>query len=140
MLGEVRAVSTVSLVCSVLVVLVATALWVRLQSFVIRLRAAQASSRWASNLRDLIALLGASAVVVGFHLCGVPWPAAVLFAGTLGVVLELLRRGPKAHVRRTMAVAVAFVLCVELWPAQLVAGANRIADVLFSREATSRPD
>ena len=140
MLGNVRAISNLEFFGSVLLVLATTALWVRLQSVVVRLRDVQSSSRWASNLRDLIGLMGAAATVLGFHLCGVPGPAAILFAGTLGVLLELLRRGPRARVGRTMVVALSFVLIVEVWPRQVVEGANRIAGALFERGTTSRPE
>lgn len=100
----------------------------------VRLRAREASSKWASNARDVVAVVGLAALWVGLRACGLPWAAAFLFAGLAGILVELVRPMPGTAVwrsARAAGVAAVVVAPAALVPGGALAAANRLGSALF---------
>ena len=131
MLGELRTMGGASHALGLVVVGIAAVAWVGVQKIVARWRDLEEHSRWASNARDLVALTGGAALAIGFVLCGLPPAAAILFAGTLGVLLEIVRRGPSRLFQRGAGV-VLLALTLAVWPAPALQAANAVSRWLFT--------
>src|ERR1700679_4305878 len=91
MLGAMHETAAVQHALGVVFVVCATAFWVAVQSFLLQLRATEHESRWASNLRDIINFASSIALAAAFRVTGLPFPAAILFAGSLGILIDILR-------------------------------------------------
>lgn len=114
------------------VVVASVLLMVRLQTYAVTLREREKASRWASNLRDLVNLGGGVLMFVAFRLAGHPSPAAVLFGGTMVVILEAARQIlPKQRVPASLVAGLSFALPSALFPVQAVDAANRLVALLF---------
>jgi hypothetical protein len=117
----------------VLSVVAALALWLRAQSLHLALRAQEHQSRWASNLRDLINVGCCLALAAGYWWAGLPFAAALLFAGTLGVVLDGLRHVSLAGWRRSVAsgLVLASGLALSVFARPALLASNRLAEWLL---------
>jgi hypothetical protein len=136
MLGELSPVLPWGRIASVTGVAVASTVWVALQPFVLKLRAAEEQSRWASNVRDLIGVLAAACLVGALTLGGLPVPAAILVSGTVGVLLEVVRHGRRANQVRAYACALPIALAAALWPHVALTAANYVVAWLLHPVAT----
>lgn len=135
MLGEVQPSGPVGRLLGLVAVVLAVALFARLQAATVALREREQASRWASNLRDVFNLIAVAALLLAFRACGAPWAAAFLFAGSVGIVLEIARLQPApAAVRERRAILVGLALAVPLgfWMPAAVELANRLAALLFA--------
>ena len=136
MLGVMQETTVIRHLAGVLLVAATVAGWVRVQSYVMDLRAREHSSRWASNLRDMINFGCALAVMAAFWCIGLPLPAAFLFAGTVGIAIDLLRHtaaGEIARQRVAMVVALGLSLGLGIFPEAALSACNALATGLFHR-------
>ena len=126
-LGELRTVGEWEHAAGIGLAAAVSLAWAAAQGVVASLRDAQRESRWASNLRDVIALGGVLLLGFSFALCGLPPAAAILFSATLGVVLELLRRGQGYWRWAAMVVAAGVSISIAVWPGAALTGADAVA-------------
>lgn len=135
MLGSIRALQAWERVFGIVLVVLAVPVSVRLQSVTLALRERELRSRWASNLRDVVNLLAASVFFGAYLLCGLPFAAALLAAGSVTVGLDLARHGgrtPAARARFCLFVGLALSLPVALFAPFFLEIANRALEVLFA--------
>jgi hypothetical protein len=132
-LGSVRETGEVARWAGALLVALALGVWLRFQSVHVRLRAQEHQSRWASNLRDFINLACALPLAGAYWWTGLPFAAALLYAGTLGVVLDILRHTSLAGWRRHLASAgvLTFGLALTLFASPVLTASNRVATWLL---------
>lgn len=133
MFGEARELDGGGRAGAMLLVVGAAFAMVRLQAAGFALRARESRSRTASNLRDVVNLLGAFALWAALVLAGHPPPAALLFAGTMTVLLDVVAHAAPAPARPIATLVVAFTasLVLALAPGVAVRAANHFAKVLF---------
>ncbi len=134
MLGSARALDVVARTLATFVVAGAVVVFVQLQSVAFRLRAREARSRWASNLRDLVNLLAAALLFASFVVAGAPPAAALVFAGTTGVLLEAVRHGgsrPAGRPRASLATGLSVAVPLALFAPEATALLNRLVEALF---------
>lgn len=131
MLGTLQAGPVWHRVLGVGVVVAMLAVWTRLQSVALRLKERELESRWASTLRDLLNLLLVVTLWTGFWLTGLPGPAAFLFAGTLGIAIDVIRHAAPDVARRNRLTLFAVLpagLVIALFPGPALDAAARLVD------------
>lgn len=105
-----------------------------LEPWAARLRAKEGRSRWASNGRDVVATLGLGAMWLALRGCGLPWAAALLYAGLAGIALELIRPvegSARLRAARALGLAGAIAGTAAAFPEGALAFANRVGSALF---------
>jgi hypothetical protein len=126
MLGVLHPMSVAARISGVLLALITGLLWVRAHALHLRLRAIDRQSRWASTLRDILNIACVGSLGGAFLLAGLPVPGALLFAGTVGVVIDFSRSalwtGPPGPAVSGGAILLATV--PALFPSQLLAWSN----------------
>jgi hypothetical protein len=133
-LGEAQALGALGRLLGLLAVAAAVVLFARLQAAGVALRRREQASRWASNLRDVLNLFAVAALLLAFRACGGPWAACFLFAGSVGVALEVARLqpgSPRQRSRRALLLGLGLALPLGAFMARALEGANRLADLLF---------
>jgi hypothetical protein len=117
----------------ILLVGVVLLFWFWLLGYLARLRQRETRSRWASTLRDFLSLLCLLALIAAFRVRGFPLPAALLIAGTLGVMLDLSRHAANVPARR-LALGCTFVagMMAALFPEGLLGASNQFVSWLMT--------
>ncbi len=118
----------------IILVGIATLVWVRLQLVVESLRAVESQSRWASNQRDLLNVCAGILLFAAFLIAALPAPAAVLFAGTVGIVVDVLRHlpaTPKVRLAVSACISLGLAVSVAAFAPEVLAATNELAVRLF---------
>jgi hypothetical protein len=103
MLGALRTATVFEHALGLVLVVGMVVVWTRLHLVTLQLKEQEQQSRWASSLRDLLNLTLVGTLWAGLSLSGFPGPAAFLFAGTLGIALDVIRHAaPQAQRRQRL--------------------------------------
>lgn len=90
----------------------ALALFVWLQQIGVRLREHEADTWWAGNGRDVVNALAVTTLSAAIWTQGISFPLALLFGGTLTLLLTVLHMALLGRVARTAPVIVAAAVLV----------------------------